>query len=271
MNPNAPDQEAVEAHVAGYRRDGFTVARGLFDADEVEAFNQRFLDYVSGAREPVGQMKIMRDVMVVKGIVNPATPVHAVNKLICFEDDARLFRYAQHAGLQRIVRALLDIAAADVAAWTLSTNVFNKPPFVDGRHPMHQDLRYFRIRPAERIVGTWTALMPADRRNGCLAVLPGTHRGELLDHDLPEWEHVNHAFYGAKNVDATNRVYVELEPGDTLIFHPLLIHGSGQNRSENFRRAASAHFTRADAIAPGRDWRDNPNAREIPAAGALTR
>ena len=56
------------------------------------------------------------------------------------------------------------------------------------RHPMHQDLHYFPFRPAERIVCAWTAMEKVNRQNGCLVAVPGTHKGELLEHVYPEWE-----------------------------------------------------------------------------------
>lgn len=56
------------------------------------------------------------------------------------------------------------------------------------RHPMHQDLHYFSFRPADHIVCAWTAMERIDRRNGCLVVLPGTHKGTLKQHDYPDWE-----------------------------------------------------------------------------------
>lgn len=56
------------------------------------------------------------------------------------------------------------------------------------RHPLHQDLHYFPFRPADRVVCSWTAMQKVNRENGCLVVLPGTHKGELLQHDYPEWE-----------------------------------------------------------------------------------
>ena len=61
--------------------------------------------------------------------------------------------------------------------------LINKPPGVDGRHPLHQDLLYFPFRPADRIIGTWTAMVPCDRTNGCLVVVPGSHKGPLLEHE----------------------------------------------------------------------------------------
>ena len=121
--------------------------------------------------------------------------------------------------------------------------LINKPPGVDGRHPLHQDLLYFPFRPAEKIVATWTALEPCTRENGCLVVVPGSQKGELLEHENPGWEYVNYMYVGAKGVGAhPDRVHLEMEPGDTLFFHPLLLHGSGRNRSGGYRRAISAHF-----------------------------
>ena len=149
--------------------------------------------------------------------------------------------------------------------------VVTKPPGVDARHPLHQDLLYFGFRPGDAVVGTWTALEPVTRANGCLAVLPGSHRGELLKHEVPDWDFVNFGFLGVSGVDASSeRVHVEMAPGDTLLFHSLLIHGSGTNRTEGFRRAISAHYARADAhdewggkdIMAGRPW--------IPVRGSST-
>ena len=71
------------------------------------------------------------------------------------------------------------------------TMLINKPPdpgLKTSRHPLHQDLHYFPFRPADRIVCSWTAMEKVNRANGCLVVLPGTHHGDLKQHDYPEWE-----------------------------------------------------------------------------------
>ncbi len=51
---------------------------------------------------------------------------------------------------------------------------------MSSRHPLHQDLHYFPFRPEHRIVCAWTAMQTVNRENGCLVVIPGTHKGELL-------------------------------------------------------------------------------------------
>ncbi len=129
--------------------------------------------------------------------------------------------------------------------------LINKPPGVDGRHPLHQDLLYFPFRPADRIVASWTALEPVMRKNGCLAVVPGSHKGALLPHGDMDWDYVNIAYYGALEVGAhPDRVHLEMQPGDTIFFHPKILHGSGRNRSKGFRRAISSHYAAAECAYP---------------------
>ena len=223
--------------VRTYFDQGYLLLPGLISEPQLAGYNRRFCEFVNHQVALVDDMKIMQDVMVVKGAVTPATPEHSVNKLLCLENDAQLFAYAREANLVAAVQSLLGSEL-----YSLSSNVFNKPPGVDGRHPMHQDLRYFRLRPADKIVGTWTALLTASREQGCLSVMPGSHKHGLVEHEHPDWQYVNHGFYGIPGLNLEDRVHVEMKPGDTLLFHPLLIHGSGRNRSTAFRRAISVHF-----------------------------
>jgi phytanoyl-CoA hydroxylase len=182
-----------------------------------------------------------------------------VCKILSFEDDPVLFEYAEDEKLLAAIRSLIG-----PQLMTISSNVFNKPPGVDGRHPLHQDLRYFALRPADKIVASWTALGPCRRANGCLAVIPGSHRGALYPHTDPDWEHVNRGFFAAADVDPAARIHLEMEPGDTLLFHPLLVHGSGHNRSDGFRRAISVHYASVDCERPDIARKRDPVVRRIP-------
>lgn len=222
-----------------YQDHGYHVVRGLFEKPELELWIERFLEIVKQtAARPQG-MLVMRDVMVAKGAVQPGSPEEAIAKIQDFQDDPVLYEgYAKHPSLLDWVEQFIG---PDVKS--IHTMLINKPPNVDGRHPLHQDLLYFPFRPADKIVGAWTALEPCTRENGCLVVLPGTHKGELLPHENPDWEYLNFAYFGAKGVgEGSERVHLVMEPGDTVFFHPLLLHGSGQNRTSGFRRAISAHY-----------------------------
>ena len=243
-----------------YRKHGYINVPGLIPESALRRYEARFVSIATGEAPCAMPMNVMRDVMVVKGAVQPQTPLHGVNKLMNFEDDPVLYQYTTEPLLLEAVRDIIG-----QAVYSISTNVFNKPPGVDGRHPLHQDLRYFRIRPPEKIVACWTALGATSRESGCLAAIPGSHTGELLDHGDPDWDYLNAGFYGIDTLaDAgSRRVHLEMEAGDTLLFHPLLIHGSGRNRSSNFRRALSSHYAAADCEQPQRDWRVGKQARQI--------
>ncbi|KAM5145056.1 phytanoyl-CoA dioxygenase, peroxisomal-like isoform 2-T2 [Callospermophilus lateralis] len=133
----------------------------------------------------------------------------------------------------------------------MHTMLINKPPDTGkktSRHPLHQDLHYFPFRPSNRIVCAWTAMEHIDRNNGCLVVLPGTHKLPLKPHDYPQWEGgVNTMYHGIQDYDKDHaRVHLVMEKGDTVFFHPLLIHGSGRNQTQGFRKAISCHFASAD-------------------------
>ena len=225
-----------------YDEHGFLLVRDLFKPEELQTWRERFRGIVTGKIPAADRMLVMRDVMVAKGAVNPTEPEKQIAKIQDFEQDEVLF-----AGYVRHPRLL-----ERVAAWTgpdiksIHTMLINKPPDVDGRHPLHQDLLYFPFRPADHIVAAWTALEPCTRENGCLVVVPGSHKGELLEHEEMDWDYVNFLYLGVRGIDSgVERVHLEMEPGDTVFFHPKLIHGSGQNRTDGFRRAISAHYASA--------------------------
>jgi phytanoyl-CoA hydroxylase len=225
-----------------YDERGYFVVPGLFEPDVLAEWHRRFLDIVESRIEPADGMLVMRDVMVATGAVTPGTSSEAIAKIQDFHNDPVLFDgYAKHPKLLEWVE---DIIGPDIKS--IHSMLINKPPGVDGRHPLHQDLLYFPFRPADLIVATWTALEDCTQENGCLVAVPGSHKGELLKHVNMDWEYQNYGYFGAKDVGAhEGRVHLEMRAGDSVFFHPLLLHGSGINRSAGFRRAISCHYASA--------------------------
>ena len=88
------------------------------------------------------------------------------------------------------------------------------------------------------------------KENGCLVVLAGSHKNKegLLRHEYPEWEGgVNKMYHGVRvGDDIGRRTHLIMEKGDTVFFHPLLIHGSGMNKTNRFRKAISCHYADAN-------------------------
>ena len=117
---------------ASYQTNGYLLLSGVIDTDALEHYNHRFIELVNGEAGLAREMKLMRDVMIAKGVVAPETPLHAINKLLNFEDDPELYKYTQQPSLLATARDLLE----SHELYSIVTNVFNKPPGVDGRHPL---------------------------------------------------------------------------------------------------------------------------------------
>ncbi|KAL8207447.1 UNVERIFIED_CONTAM: hypothetical protein K2H54_056656 [Gekko kuhli] len=226
-----------------YEENGYLLIKNLVSDEDIACFRDEFARICRGEVKVPG-MLVMRDITIAKSEFVPDEK--AVTKVQDFQDDEELFRYCS---LPQILKYVECFTGPDILA--MHTMLINKPPDPGkktSRHPMHQDLHYFPFRPAERIVCAWTAMERVDRSNGCLVVMPGTHKGSLKQHDYPDWEGgVNKMYHGVRDYDKdAPRVHLTMEKGDTVFFHPLLIHGSGMNRTEGFRKAISCHYASGD-------------------------
>lgn len=52
-------------------------------------------------------------------------------------------------------------------------------------------MHYFPFKPADKIVASWTAIERVDEKNGCLYVVPGSHKGPLYQHTYPDVKKTN--------------------------------------------------------------------------------
>ncbi|KAI8806840.1 phytanoyl-CoA 2-hydroxylase in complex with iron and 2-Oxoglutarate [Cladochytrium replicatum] len=242
LTPHA-DKVLTPEQRAFYEENGYFLVKKLVPEVELQKYKRRFIELAEGTVPRPITMLMMKDVALTKEGAPKATGEAAVTKIQDFQDDEVL---AEYFSRQEILRYVEAFTGPDIMA--MHTMLINKPPNVgeSGRHPLHQDLHYFPFRPADRIVCSWTAIENVTRANGCLVVLPGTHKGELLHHGYPEWESgVNKMYHGVTDLSSGKeapRVYAEMEPGDTIFFHPLLIHGSGANRTQGYRKAISCHY-----------------------------
>jgi len=124
----------------------------------------------------------------------------------------------------------------------VQTMYYFKPPGGRGQG-MHQDNFYLVAKPAT-CIAAWTAIDAADVDNGCLWVVPGSHRGDIL---CPESGGEKWLNYGDTHITKFPRgqkpIPVEVPRGSTMFFGGNLIHGSGPNRTrDRFRRTFIGHY-----------------------------
>ncbi len=107
-----------------------------------------------------------------------------------------------------------------------------KVPEVGKRFGWHQDTGYLLTEPLTYVTA-WTAIGPATLENGCVWVLPGSHKRGPITHVRNEAERS----LDVPVDDESGAVPVEVEAGQVVIFDALLLHKSGANTSKNVRYA----------------------------------
>jgi hypothetical protein len=117
--------------------------------------------------------------------------------------------------------------------------LFSKPALHGGVVAWHQDYSYWtRTQPMAHLT-CWIGLDDTTRENGCLWYVPGSHRWNLLPitglaGDMDEIRTV----LTPEQLAAFHPVPIELRRGECSFHHPLMVHGSYENRTAAPRRAA---------------------------------
>jgi hypothetical protein len=152
---------------------------------------------------------------------------------------------------------LVDPVFEDICARTYGTGTpvalframfMNKPANRGTFLPWHQD-RWTALDRDPQIT-IWTALDPATQANGCVQVIPGSHRHGLINPAHPSG-FLNQA-QSAAICTPDRIVYLELEPGEVVLLHNYLLHASDVNRSPQSRRAFSVCYMEAATLRDGK-------------------
>ncbi len=147
----------------------------------------------------------------------------------------RYYRWAWDLGFHpRVLDAVESVLGPDILLW--SAQVFPKRARDPGYITMHQDGTYWGLDGGE-VTTAWIALTDSTKQNGCMRLLPGSHRQPILPHQdthardnlLTRGQRVL-AEYDEREV-----VDVELRQGQMSLHHVRAIHGSRANTSNRPR------------------------------------
>jgi hypothetical protein len=147
----------------------------------------------------------------------------------------------------RIVALVTDLLGPSVVAW--GSHFFCKMPGDGKTVSWHQDASYWPLTPSKAVT-VWLAIDDADRHNGCMRYLPGTHRLGHLTYQLTETDASNVLNQVVPNVEQYGQpVDVELKAGEAAIHSDLLLHGSEANTSSRRRCGLTLRYTPGDVRA----------------------
>jgi phytanoyl-CoA hydroxylase len=235
--------------VAFYHENGYLVVENALSPEEVAELRAETTAICRGDRGDI------------RGVI-PADPNESdddvLRQYLCIHFPHKLsdtmFKYLAHPA---IVDVLTKVIGPNVKC--MQSMLFIKAAGKPGQ-AWHQDEDFIPTRDRS-LAGGWIALDDATVENGCLWVIPGSHKRGILwpqrDHDDREFDCTIESFnFPYTDEDA---IPVEVKAGAIVFFNGYLLHRSLRNRATGgYRRVLVNHYMNADSLLP---WRLKPGER----------
>jgi len=237
------DRLDVAAAAAIYREHGCLVVRGLMtpylesvrrDIDRVIGETLAGIDQATKVTEGWGTPN--------GALLIPAPPgFHRDKQMMClplsYLHSAAFFRSALDPRTLDLVEQVLG---PDIELYQVGQSLVKEPV---GGHPkhLHQDAAYFEHK-YEGPMALLCYVVDTDLNNGCLHVVPGSHRLNVLEHE----DTLSHLGLNADEWPWEKSLPVEGKAGDAIFFHVKCIHGSKPNWSDQPRPVFIHRYRRAD-------------------------
>lgn len=212
-----------------FHRDGWCVVEGLFRSEEIAAVEAFFEVYKTNGKAVYDGNFHFEEIDPTQSQVRAMHP-HRYS--------VQVKQWALHPRVMEVLAILLG--KPPLLAQTM---YYFKPPGAKGQG-MHQDNFYLLAAPAT-CIAAWTAIDASTAENGCLYLVPGSHRHDIhCPKEVPgkTWNN-----YGDSHINPFPReskpIRVEVPRGSTMFFGGQLIHGSGPNLSKTqSRRTFIGHY-----------------------------
>ena len=237
----AEGEAITDEHCAFYRENGFLVAEKLFTAEEVREVKGETLEIFRGERGLIEGLQ--------KADIKESE-AETLLKYLCIHFPHKLspliFKQLAHPRVTAILQRLIS---PNVKA--MQSMLFVKAPGKPGQS-WHQDEYYIPTRDCS-LTGAWIAIDDADLENGCLWVLPRSHRPAKIYPRAPYTggEYGEHDTIDPALFDESEAIPVEVKAGSVIFFNGYLLHSSRRNRSrQRFRRALVCHYMSAESYLP---------------------
>lgn len=237
------NMELTSEQRAAWERNGFLVIEELFSDDETRWMIDEVEGVLAEVREEARDAGRSSEEILASGVY------------VGLSVKREFFR--QVARDPRMLDALEGLIGPEIGF--LSDKVVFKDRQVDYDSPWHQDWAYWG---GSHKISVWVALDEATTENGCLKILPGSHRAPV-EHDQVRGV----VGFGSRldpaerGLDLSQAVTLPARPGTAIFFHDLTLHASLPNRSGQDRRALI--ITYRDLSQPDKEYPSLPAAARV--------
>ncbi|MBW3539402.1 MAG: phytanoyl-CoA dioxygenase family protein [Planctomycetes bacterium] len=248
IDPQTPDTAAASParefsaeDVDTFRRDGYVIARKLAG----EALRERLLAATfAGLADPTGPVEYEADLQYPGAPPSRSAPGGRTIRRLK-QAHARDFGFTEWVAQPELVARVRQLLGPDIVCPLAHHNcVMTKQPRFSSETGWHQDIRYWSYQRPE-LVSVWLALGPERIDNGCLWVIPGTHRMQFDAARFDPEKFLRPDLTENAELIAQRRP-VELEAGDVLFFHCRTFHAAGRNESDEPKFSVVFTFRPAD-------------------------
>ncbi len=235
----------TDAQVKSFVDDGYFIAHDLITPEEIEELKRDTLKVARGGYQCEN----------IKPMDSSVSDQEVLERILCIHQphyvSPVMEAYAKHP---KICGILSQITAAHLPYWDgsvkcMQSMLFVKPPEFQGQ-AWHQDEIYIPTRDRS-LIGGWIAIDDATIENGCLWVVPGSHRNGYL---YPQRPHNNNDEFDfapeSFGFNEADEVPVEVKAGAVVFFNGYLLHRSRKNRSDIYRRVLVNHYCNAWSLLP---------------------
>lgn len=148
---------------------------------------------------------------------------------------------------------ILDVVECLIGGEIFANPAYNVRPKVPGvaagAVPWHQDRSYWPDSKASPVITVWIALVDATQENGCLCVIPKTHRQDMLGFHAETYSGTGYTEIDDDRLGPILRKRARTLPvraGTAIVFNDRFIHSSGPNRSDHVRWSVDLRYQPAD-------------------------
>lgn len=223
-----------EEQVNDYNRNGYVIVKNYLSAPEVEKLQH--IAFADGAMR-----RHAFDLNDQSGKKTKLTLWYAPG------NDA----YGLLTKSRRMVDSADKLMDGDSPVCHFHSKLMQKEPRVGGAWEWHQDYGYWyknEFLLPDQMISIMVAITDANKENGCLQVISGTHKMGRIEHGFSGEQVGASQHYVDLALKTMKLVYVELKAGDALIFHPNLLHRSEANLSEHPRWSLISVYNRANNV-----------------------
>ena len=147
---------------------------------------------------------------------------------------------------------ILDAVESLIGPELFSNPVYNVRPKVPcvaaGAVPWHQDKSYWPDANANPVITVWIPLVDSTHENGCLHIIPGTHKKRAIAHGHESYSGTSYLELPSEYIEQRRREIIALpmKAGSAVLFNDRLIHSSTPNNSQGVRWSVDLRYQPTD-------------------------